>query len=248
MFPESNVWCKPRHQVLKYDMSAVLGLSQGRVCGGGLGRVHQGRVQHGEASVLQRGHRAGKYQHGHSYGAHAAYHPTARPSTGCAKPARHPSSARNSPQGSLRTVLFQHIRQAFHQCDPQRLAPDRTSRSAAQENKRGLKVQCSHYKHCVVTSRDGRLPCVVYCHCNSGSRRDAEEVLYLLLPRGVTVFCMDFAVRGRGGVCLGSGWRVLMRHCTHLATHVWDPVQQFTTKASRIIRVPLQTWLAMGTV
>ena len=38
------------------------------------------------------------------------------------------------------------------------------------------------------------LPIVVYCHCNSGSRRDAEEALYVLLPQGISVFCLDFAV------------------------------------------------------
>lgn len=27
-----------------------------------------------------------------------------------------------------------------------------------------------------------QMPCVVYCHCNSGSRRDAEEALLTLLP------------------------------------------------------------------
>ena len=41
---------------------------------------------------------------------------------------------------------------------------------------------------------DGVLPCVVYCHCNSGSRRDAEEALHLLLPHNITVFYLDFAV------------------------------------------------------
>lgn len=63
-------------------------------------------------------------------------------------------------------------------------------------NKRGQKLQCSHFLPQGVRGRDGRLPCVVYCHCNSGSRRDAEEAVYLLLPMGVSVFCMDFAVRG----------------------------------------------------
>ena len=38
-------------------------------------------------------------------------------------------------------------------------------------------------------------PCVIYAHCNSGSRRDAEEALYVLLPHNITVFCLDFAVR-----------------------------------------------------
>jgi hypothetical protein len=68
-----------------------------------------------------------------------------------------------------------------------------------QENRRGQKLQASHYRPCVVTSSDGRLPCVVYCHCNSGSRRDAEEILYHCLPRGMTVMAFDFAVRAAGG-------------------------------------------------
>ncbi|KAI3434931.1 hypothetical protein D9Q98_002985 [Chlorella vulgaris] len=63
-------------------------------------------------------------------------------------------------------------------------------------NVRGLKLQGSHYRPCVVTSSDGRLPCVVYCHCNSGSRRDAEEILYHMLPKGITVFAFDFAGSG----------------------------------------------------
>lgn len=162
-------------------------------------------------------------------------------------------------------------------------------------NARGQRLQASHYRPCVTTSPDGRLPCVVYLHCecfsvlvlsgrtcvrtvccclrrrqpalrslsactvsagagvptqigavcfdavqvadhavhramqrqvvgkrrwcaclfvgqpwidsswfhrvlhagNSGSRRDAEEVLYHLLPKGMTVFAFDFAVRPR---------------------------------------------------
>lgn len=39
-------------------------------------------------------------------------------------------------------------------------------------------------------------PCVLRAG-NSGSRRDAEEVLYHLLPKGMTVFAFDFAVRPR---------------------------------------------------
>lgn len=49
--------------------------------------------------------------------------------------------------------------------------------------------------------RDSR-PCVIYAHCNSGSRRDAEEALYVLLPHNITVFCLDFAVRLQACVCL----------------------------------------------
>jgi hypothetical protein len=35
---------------------------------------------------------------------------------------------------------------------------------------------------------------VVYSHCNSGSRRDAEEAVFLLIPLGISVFTVDFAV------------------------------------------------------
>lgn len=61
-------------------------------------------------------------------------------------------------------------------------------------NKRGQKMQCSHFFPSGVTGKDDKLPCVIYCHCNSGSRRDAEEAVYLLLPMGVSVFCFDFTV------------------------------------------------------
>ncbi|KAG2442041.1 hypothetical protein HYH02_009833 [Chlamydomonas schloesseri] len=63
-------------------------------------------------------------------------------------------------------------------------------------NKRGMRLQCSHYFPKHVRGRDGRLPCVIYCHCNSGSRRDAEEAICVLIPRGVSVFALDFAGSG----------------------------------------------------
>ncbi|GLC45387.1 hypothetical protein PLESTB_000623600 [Pleodorina starrii] len=63
-------------------------------------------------------------------------------------------------------------------------------------NKRGLLLQCSHYLPRHVRGKDGRLPCVVYCHCNSGSRRDAEEAICVLIPCGVSVFTLDFAGSG----------------------------------------------------
>lgn len=63
-----------------------------------------------------------------------------------------------------------------------------------QENKKKQKLQCSHYK-AEKPWHAHPLPIVVYCHCNSGSRRDAEEALYVLLPQGISVFCLDFAVR-----------------------------------------------------
>ena len=36
---------------------------------------------------------------------------------------------------------------------------------------------CSHFIPLDAKGKDGRLPCVIYCHCNSGSRRDAEEAV-----------------------------------------------------------------------
>lgn len=57
-----------------------------------------------------------------------------------------------------------------------------------------MKLQCSHYFPLDARSADGKLPVVVYCHCNSGSRRDAEEAVYHLLPCGVGVVAFDFTV------------------------------------------------------
>ena len=67
---------------------------------------------------------------------------------------------------------------------------------ALQTNKKGLKLVCSHFLPVDAKGKDGRLPCVIYCHCNSGSRRDAEEAVYILVPLGVSVFTLDFAGSG----------------------------------------------------
>ena len=48
--------------------------------------------------------------------------------------------------------------------------------------------------HLAIRTLPRRRPCVIYCHCNSGSRRDAEEALQVLLPHHITVMCLDFAV------------------------------------------------------
>lgn len=77
-----------------------------------------------------------------------------------------------------------------------------------QDNQHGERLECSHYRRREAhksTNRekpakasscqsDDPLSIVIYCHCNSGSRRDAEEALSCLLPAGITVFCFDFAV------------------------------------------------------
>ena len=75
------------------------------------------------------------------------------------------------------------------------------------ENRRGESLSCSHYRPCVVHSDDGAAPCVIYCHANSGSRRDAEEIVYSLLPYSISVFAMDFSGSGKSGgawVTLGA--------------------------------------------
>jgi len=63
-----------------------------------------------------------------------------------------------------------------------------------------LKLEGSLFTPETETScRGGGTPLVIYCHCNSGSRRDSEEALHLLMPAGIRVFSLDFAV---GTKCL----------------------------------------------
>mmetsp|Transcript_41100 Transcript_41100/g.87389 ORF Transcript_41100/g.87389 Transcript_41100/m.87389 type:complete len:301 (+) Transcript_41100:165-1067(+) len=62
-------------------------------------------------------------------------------------------------------------------------------------NKRGQKLKCSYYKP-TMRGTPAELPCVVYCHCNSGSRCDANEVVAMLVPQGIAVMALDFAGSG----------------------------------------------------
>jgi predicted dienelactone hydrolase len=68
------------------------------------------------------------------------------------------------------------------------------SLSLLQRNKAGQQIMVSHYLPMNTQTRDDKLPVVVYCHCNSGSRRDAEEAVWHLLPCGVGVVAFDFTV------------------------------------------------------
>ncbi len=62
-------------------------------------------------------------------------------------------------------------------------------------SKAGFKLECSHYKpEETAVAGENSLPIVIYCHCNSGSRRDAEEALHVLMPHGIHVVTLDFAV------------------------------------------------------
>lgn len=65
-------------------------------------------------------------------------------------------------------------------------------------NLRGHTLQCSHYMP-VNQSKDELLPCVIYCHGNSGCRADANEAAVMLLPSNITVFALDFAGSGMSG-------------------------------------------------
>jgi cephalosporin-C deacetylase-like acetyl esterase len=64
----------------------------------------------------------------------------------------------------------------------------------ALQNERKLKIVASHFEP-VVRSQE-RLPCVIYCHGNCGSRMVAKNVINLLLPYQITVFCFDFTGSG----------------------------------------------------
>ncbi|TKY72092.1 YqkD protein [Spatholobus suberectus] len=74
------------------------------------------------------------------------------------------------------------------------------------KNSRGDVLQCSHYMP--IVSPDGKpLPCVIYCHGNSGCRADASEAAIILLPSNITVFTLDFSGSGiSGGEHVTLGW------------------------------------------
>jgi hypothetical protein len=51
------------------------------------------------------------------------------------------------------------------------------------------------------------LPCVIYCHGNSGCRADASEAAIILLPSNITVFTLDFSGSGLSeGEHVTLGW------------------------------------------
>ncbi|XP_047321542.1 uncharacterized protein LOC124925551 [Impatiens glandulifera] len=73
-------------------------------------------------------------------------------------------------------------------------------------NKRGYALQCSHYVPEPFPD-DTALPCVVYCHGNSGCRADANEAAVVLLPSNITVFTFDFSGSGlSAGDYVSLGW------------------------------------------
>ncbi|KAM7485178.1 hypothetical protein LguiA_001187 [Lonicera macranthoides] len=73
-------------------------------------------------------------------------------------------------------------------------------------NSRGDVLQCSHYMP-IVRPEGKDLPCVIYCHGNSGCRADASEAAIILLPSNITVFTLDFSGSGiSGGEHVTLGW------------------------------------------
>ncbi|KAG1670695.1 hypothetical protein FOA52_010971 [Chlamydomonas sp. UWO 241] len=91
-------------------------------------------------------------------------------------------------------------------------------------NKKGQSLVASHFVPEGAKGKDGRLPCVIYCHCNSGSRRDAEEAVHILLPLGVSVFTLDFATASPSfSLCLSLSL-ILSRRDSDEAVHVLLPL------------------------
>ncbi|KAJ8759673.1 hypothetical protein K2173_009762 [Erythroxylum novogranatense] len=73
-------------------------------------------------------------------------------------------------------------------------------------NERGHTLQCSHYIPSPFPE-DTPLPCVIYCHGNSGCRADANEAAVILLPSNITVFTLDFSGSGLSdGDYVSLGW------------------------------------------
>ncbi|XAR53900.1 hypothetical protein NMG60_11022635 [Bertholletia excelsa] len=73
-------------------------------------------------------------------------------------------------------------------------------------NQRGQALQCSHYVPSPFPE-DTSLPCVIYCHGNSGCRADANEAAVILLPLNITVFTLDFSGSGLSdGDYVSLGW------------------------------------------
>ncbi|KAF5752317.1 hypothetical protein HS088_TW01G00225 [Tripterygium wilfordii] len=74
------------------------------------------------------------------------------------------------------------------------------------KNSRGDVLRCSHYVP-IINPEGKALPCVIYCHGNSGCRADGSEAAIILLPSNITVFTLDFSGSGlSGGEHVTLGW------------------------------------------
>ncbi|KAI0502398.1 hypothetical protein KFK09_017347 [Dendrobium nobile] len=73
-------------------------------------------------------------------------------------------------------------------------------------NSRGHVLKCSQYVPAYLPENTA-LPCVIYCHGNSGCRADANEAAVILLPSNIIVFTLDFSGSGlSGGDYVSLGW------------------------------------------
>ncbi|KAK4379914.1 hypothetical protein RND71_001776 [Anisodus tanguticus] len=74
------------------------------------------------------------------------------------------------------------------------------------KNSRDDVLKCSQYMP-LIRPEGKPLPCVIYCHGNSGCRADASEAAIILLPLNITVFTLDFSGSGlSGGEHVTLGW------------------------------------------
>ncbi|KAI5084205.1 hypothetical protein GOP47_0000374 [Adiantum capillus-veneris] len=73
-------------------------------------------------------------------------------------------------------------------------------------NSRGYLLQCTHYLPLLIPEAT-KLPCVIYCHGNSGCRADGNEAALVLLPSNIMVFTLDFSGSGLSdGDYVSLGW------------------------------------------
>lgn len=84
-------------------------------------------------------------------------------------------------------------------------------------------LECSHF--IPAKSPEAKRPCVVYLHGNCSSRLEAFDALPVLLPRDLTVFCLDLSGSGRSDgeyISLGhheeKDLRVVLQHLRSLDT------------------------------
>ncbi|MED6188577.1 hypothetical protein PIB30_087209 [Stylosanthes scabra] len=93
------------------------------------------------------------------------------------------------------------------------------------KNSRGDVLKCSHYVP--IISPEGKpLPCVIYCHGNSGCRADASEAAIILLPSNITKDDLKAVVnylREDGNVSLIGLWGRSMGAVTSLMYGAEDP-------------------------
>jgi len=103
-------------------------------------------------------------------------------------------------------------------------------------------LECSHFVP--AKTPEAKRPCVVYLHGNCSSRLEAFDALPVLLPRGLTVFCLDLSGSGRSeGEYISLGHheerdlRVVLQHLRGLdsvtAIGLWGRSMGATTSILR---------------